>query len=165
MVRKFWFNSPLAMTQLIWEPGTCSRMRNGVTLALESSTVSSAPTRRPADIARRRIAFVDWKWSTGLQRKVSGGCDVHIDIHIKNSLWECNRQSIKSKHHQIDLSLRKNKNNEFKPMFFCLRAKLGMKIYEVVVLDRLNFPHGVQSMSQQKELDEPEFSPGISTKK
>lgn len=50
-------------------------------------------------------------------------------------------------------------------MFFCLTPKLGMKIYEVVVLDRLNFSHGVQSMSQQKELDEREFSPGISTKK
>lgn len=42
------FGSPLAMTQLIWEPGTWRRMRNGMTLAFESSTVSRAPTRRPA---------------------------------------------------------------------------------------------------------------------
>lgn len=43
-----WLCSPLAITQLIWELGTWSRMRKGVTLALESSTVSRAPTRRPA---------------------------------------------------------------------------------------------------------------------
>lgn len=39
---------PLAITQLVCDPGTCRRMRKGVTLALESNTVSSAPTRRPA---------------------------------------------------------------------------------------------------------------------
>lgn len=50
--------TPLAMTQLIWEPGTCSRMRNGVTLALESSTVSSAPTSSPVEIIRRGISLI-----------------------------------------------------------------------------------------------------------
>lgn len=44
--------SPLAMTQLLWEPGTWRRMRKGVTRALESSTVSSAPTRSPAGVTK-----------------------------------------------------------------------------------------------------------------
>jgi hypothetical protein len=36
------------MTQLTWEEGIWWRILKGVTLALESSIVSSAPTRRPA---------------------------------------------------------------------------------------------------------------------
>lgn len=47
-------HSPLAITQLIWLPGTWRRMRKGVTLALESNTVSRAPTRRPADITSKQ---------------------------------------------------------------------------------------------------------------
>lgn len=47
-------HSPLAITQLVWLPGTWRRMRKGVTLALESNTVSSAPTSRPADMTSKQ---------------------------------------------------------------------------------------------------------------
>ena len=75
------FRSPLAMTQLTWEPGTWRRMRKGVTLALESNTVSSAPTRRPAETRTHTTTFRQ------RQRQSSGHRDIYI--HCDRIPCEC----------------------------------------------------------------------------